>query len=197
MQKIFTVFIILFATFNVSTSMAEVAGVPVPAPVIDNSSPEMALRGYWAYMDWKGRVISQYIQSAVNSADAGLRNQLLGGERLALENWRDREYSQKFFQREVMKTVQLSDDSAEIVVHIRNVTPNEPAIDTGRMSKVNKLLFSQKASGRIFKYLLEKKGGDWKVMQVFAEKTIYSDKAGWEPAYVIPFAPTNTLALDP
>lgn len=197
MKKLSLIFALFFIVASALQAGDVVTTPAVQLPGIDNSSPEKALNSYWAYMDWQEQAISAFVQSTEYRLDMRFRNQILGGDRLALENWRDRKYSRKSFQREIIRSVQLTDDSAEIVAHIRNVTPNEPAIDPGRLSKKDKLIFSQKASGKIFKYLMEKKDGAWKVMQVFAEQSIYGDKAGWVPAYVIPFAPANTLALDP
>jgi len=197
LQKIVMVVLCLFSIAS-SIAMAEGgAGVSVPSPAIDTSSPEAALRSYWDYLDWRDRVSLQYIQSSEYRMDANLRNSLLDGERLALENWRDREHSPKIFRREIVKTIQLGAVSAEIVTHIRNVTPTEPAINPKRLGKMDKLLFGQKTNGRMFKYLMGKKDGAWKVQQVFAEQSIYGDKTGWEPAYTIPLMPANTIALDP
>lgn len=198
MQKLTMVSMVVLTTFNMSVSMAEEpTGISIPPPAIDTASPETALRSYWAYLDWKDRIVSQYIQSSVNRSDAGIRTRLLGGERLALENWRDREQSPKSFQREIIKTVQSGDDSAEIFAHIRNVTPIDPPVDPNRLSRVNKLLFSHRTEGVTFKYLLGKKDGAWKIMQVFSEGAVYGDKTGWIPVYTLPFAPVNSFSLDP
>lgn len=198
MKNIFISLIYMFFISCMSFAVAEEeADVLASLPAIDTSSPETALKSYWVYLDWKDRIFSQYLQSSTYRFDAQIRDRLLEGERLVLENWREKERFPKSFRREIVQIVQSGEDTAEIIAHIRNVTPNEPAAAPGNMSKVDKLMFSQKTNGRRFKYLMGKKDGAWRVTQVLVEKAIYGDKTGWEPAYTIPFAPANTLALDP
>jgi len=148
-------------------------------------------------MDWEEQVLAAVVQSPEYRLGTQFRNQILGGDRLALENRRDRERNQKYFRRTIIQSARLGEGSAEIVARIQNVTPVDADFDPKLLGRVDKLLFARKADGGEFKYVLEKLADGWRITQVLVSKTIYGEKNTWLPAYDILAIPANVLTLSP
>ena len=169
----------------------------VPPPAIDKSTPEKALNSYWAYLDWQEQVHDSYLQSAEYRMDKSVRNQVMGGDRLAFQNWSDLAYRQKKFLRTIVKAKSVSDNSTEIIARIQNVTPVAADVNPDLLSRSDKMLFSRKSTGDEIKFVIEKQADGWKVTQALVNNSFDGENGYWTPAYAIPAIPAYTLTVMP
>lgn len=145
-----------------SASSAE----PPPPPSIDLSTPEKALRSYWALRGWEGDVFNEKMKlHSANFVDTlphiqkittGTANQFFSTLRNSPRDVLD---------RHIDKISEENDGRVVIFVTIRNVTPI-PAD-----AKPTETQLQRRERGQKFEYILVAEGKDWKL----AEAWMYGD----------------------
>lgn len=163
-------------------------------PNPDLSTPDRALKSYWAQKDWQERLRRQTDDEIRKKVAAKLPTNtevyapVVTAELLAYWRWRDKQtglYQDK--QREIESVKQETESRAVALVRIRNVSP----IPEG--AKPEPWQIKARQRGEMFRYVIEKEGPDWKIAEVWENREgplgpplkLYSDLTPGFPAYVL------------
>lgn len=171
---------------------ASTARPPQPKP--DLSTPDRALKSYWAKKDWHERLMWQAEDDFRKKVVAKLpaKGEVLAtvvtAELLAYWRWHDKQISlyHDDKQREIESVKQETESRAVALVRIRNVSP----IPEG--AKPDSYQIKVRERGEMFRYVIEKEGPDWKIAEVWENheyplgpRKQYSDLAPRFPAHVL------------
>lgn len=147
-------------------SPASPADAPPPLPATDLSSPEKALRSYWALKTWEDEVFQEQRRLRAASFAAALphiQKVTTGTARQYFSNLRDA--PRDVLDRHIDGISREKDGRVVVFVTIRNVTPI-PADAEATEAKRQK-----RERGQKFRYVLVAEGNDWKI----AEAWTYGD----------------------
>lgn len=139
-------------------AVAAVVAEANPAPTIDTTTPDKALKSYWAVNDWIRATGFKKIDKAFHATANRAREQVTSGA--VRKNMTRDDYVLQLFDREI-ETVKVETESRAVaVVTIKNVTPiPEGADQEPRTLKVRE-------SGERYKYVLEKSEFGWGVSEI-------------------------------
>ncbi len=145
-------------------------GAAQPAVKIDTSTPENALKSYWAFLDWREHTAAEqavaYLQSKQHELEMAQRNQLMAGSRLTYEKQRDEKKPTNIFVREIKSVKMQGESKAVIVSHQKNVTAVDSKVDLKSPTQMQQMMLSLKESGDTFQYELERQPSGWRVTDV-------------------------------
>lgn len=152
-------------------------------PTIDASTPEALVRTYWALEDWQQKSVATELRIVVSPElqkyfDA--RVALSGGdfrvvadkELKTIDNPFDPPEFHPVLAREIVTVKKESATRAVVVTKIVNVTPLPANIKLDEGDRV------QRAYGEDVQYVVEKIGGEWRLMQALYRR--YPDTEQWE-----------------
>lgn len=151
------------ATGLLACQAARLAGSgPMPKP--DLSTPERALRSYWALKDWyfeAGRRADEEVERRLPEP-IEVYGAVSTGEARAYwsEPW---PRLQDKRQRDIEAIMQEAESRAVALVRVRNVTPIPPGVH-GSPQEVER-----REAGVMFRFLLEREGGEWKISQIWRD----------------------------
>ena len=153
-------------------SSAKASHEPAPPPPIDLSTPDRALKSYWARKDWYKGLIRDAVQKFENTLKLPRPPDVYGpitsGDALAY--WGEVKLDEETnVQRDIDTVKQETDSRAVALVRIKNITP----IPEGAQPSARQ--FKEREAGIMFRYVLEREGNSWKVAEVW----INSDLMGW------------------
>lgn len=158
--------------------------VAVPsAPAKDMTTPDRALRSYWAAQDAFDALEEAAIKARRAKA-AGLLPQYLTGE--AAAHFRKFDTApRETMQRDIVEVKTETASRATIVATIKNTTP----IPAG--SAPAQYLLDAKEKGDRYRYIMETEGGEWRVAQIWAWRD-YLSPPKWDK-YTVPELQASTL----
>ena len=167
------------------------AGKPAAAPTIDLSTPDRALKSYWAVLDWREvrtREIYAPTQSQRNElkvvADTFART-VTGN--IIRPNY-DKSDPPNLFIRDIKEVKVESESRAVIFAQIRNATPIPPELTPSADQA------KRRDEGDTYRYVLEKVEADWRVSEIWQPE--YSGRGWrkyWRSGPATPTVPTGTF----
>lgn len=141
-----------------------------PAVKIDTSTPENALKSYWAVMDWREQISANwanaYLQSKEHELESTQRKQVMGARRLSYESQADRTRPTITYVRTVQNVRMDGDNKAVIIANVKNTTPLVTTLDMKKLSRYQQTLVEFKARGDVFHYELEKQADGWRITEI-------------------------------
>jgi len=144
-----------------------------PDPEIDTTTPDRALKSYWAVGDWiRAKQLEKY-DAATKAAERKLIERVTAG--MVQKNRMDRDRPFQLFDRQIDEVKVETDSRAVAIVTIRNVTP----IPSGPVDQDARTL-GIRVSGERYKYVLEKTPSGWGVAEL-AEWDSYGRQ--WRKTY--------------
>ena len=158
----------------------------LPKPSVDQSTPDRALKSYFAIKD--------YLDARQYELDRDERGE-------ALQRWADfkplvtrdiwRDLSSpgsppNRFSRDLKEVKVESESRAVIIVTIRNTTP----IPAGAVP--DKYDEKRRSEGELYRYIMEKQGADWQVAEVWNWEDYKNDWVKRFPSDGLPHVPSLT-----
>ncbi|EJE48383.1 hypothetical protein PMI14_07193 [Acidovorax sp. CF316] len=144
----------------------------LPAPAADTSTPDRAIKSYWAMRDWYINIShADHTQRQSSPAEKKKREleDLLVSEEINKESrtpWR-----RETFERTIKEVKTETESRAVVLVNIKNNTQLAPDEVPDSFDR------KRRDEGEMYKYVLEKFGSNWKV----AEISSYRDyKKDWD-----------------
>lgn len=140
------------------------APAPPPPPQFDGSTPDRAIKSYWAIKDWEQKAIKTWLamddpttvavweQRALVLTDKLLRSKQEGRARYAVI---------QIYEREIQEVKVESDSRAVVVATVRNTTPLPADL---RLSASDE---QERTGGSRVKYVLEKGNKGWQVAELW------------------------------
>ena len=154
---------------------APAAGAP---PAIDVTTPDKALKSYWAVRDWiKEKEFKRYAAFRAGSEALGERNLLarvVGATILDHLSSTELRVLQ-VYERNMQEVKVETESRAVAVVTIHNVTP----MPAGASQDGQVLAWRNK--GKSYKYVLEKDLAGWRVAEIYEEGVL---KPGWQLSWM-------------
>lgn len=136
-------------------------------PTLNLSSPEKTLASYWAVKDWHEKAILAEALAEKNTAHSVFMKEME-----ELTEGETKKYFSNFqpgpltiLSRKVISKVEESAFRVIIVANVKNVTPI-PAGVSPAASDV-----ARREAGQDFKYILEKKNDEWRILEIWALHT--------------------------
>jgi hypothetical protein len=134
-------------------------------PTVDLTTPDRALRSYWALQDYRPAVLERDARewdrrhARYRAVSDSLDELILGGDALlTAQKNRGKSYEERY-AREILTVVQETDTRARVAAVIRNATP----IDSGVTPSRDDL--ERRRKGEEVQYILEKDARGWHVVQ--------------------------------
>lgn len=196
-------FFLLALLFLASVSTSTAQELPGNTLKINISTPENAVKTYWAYLEWQEDQAALAWNQPWVRDEQHYRTRLLAGERLEAEEQRDAERQRRIFKREILSVKQLSDTEAEVVSKVFNTLPiaipvSNPEDKRNRQEiREEKLWILQKQNGGEFKYILTKDQAGWKINQILMRTPIAYGPDTWSPYYTLRTMPFSGVSLAP
>jgi hypothetical protein len=145
-----------------AVSSTTAAPADIPAPEIDVSSPDRALKSYWAVKDHLRTVMHR---DDKKDHDRWLdRRAVLGRVTTATFKKAEEQPSRDgadTFQRDVIEVKVESDTRAVILTNIRNTTPIPPGAEASRSQ------LQERETGNRYRYVMDKDKDGWKVAEIW------------------------------
>jgi hypothetical protein len=174
-----------------SSAGTEATGPTPPIPKIDLSTPDRAIRTYWALQDHvsavrddpttaDGRLIARAMAASEKRATA--LNAILGGvttgaAKAELEAPTDMfgDTARVTMYREILEVKNESETRAVVLARVKNTTP----VPSGKRA------FDEEEArdGKVYRYVFEREAAGWKLAQVFSQSR-YSKE--WQPYFTPP-----------
>ncbi len=162
-------------------------GRETPPPGIDLSTPDKALKSYWAVLDWGLSPTSMPTpeQLAAMKRISDTFNRVVGPEMARPARV---ERDQEVFERDIMQVSVETASRAVILARVRNVSPIPDGVEaTARDLK-------KREDGDPYRYVIEKIGDDWRVTEVWEQGY---GSSGWSRTFRSrkskPMVPTMTF----
>jgi hypothetical protein len=148
-----------------ATELPEVAA-------IDVSTPDKALKSYWAVNDIERQRLQGVHREHHAKVEAvrAQRKDVMTGTLVA--SLKVREYPLETFTRDIIEVKVESESRAVIVTLLKNTTPVPPGAEVSDFSQ------RYRTNGERFKYILEKDQSGWKVAEVWEWEAFQN--AGWK-----------------
>jgi hypothetical protein len=163
---------ILFFGCSETTESTKFAPKP-QAPTLDLSTPDRALKSYWAQKDWLQALARRELESIMKGITSLYRDNMpkvTTGE--VSEYFRTASLQEdERFRREIISVRQETDSRAIALVKITNVTPIPSEAEPTKYD------LEMREKGEQFQYLLERHGEGWKV----ADVAKLSNGSTWHP----------------
>lgn len=145
--------------------MAEPNVIP---PTLNLSSPEKTLESYWAVKDWREKtILSEALAEGKNTVHLVFlkeMEELTEGEtKKYFSNFQPRPLT--ILSRKIISKVEESTSRVIIVANVKNVTPI-PADASPAASDI-----ARREAGQDFKYILEKKNNEWRILEIWSLHT--------------------------
>lgn len=157
------------------------------APVVDISSPDKALKSYWAVIDWKRRFDAAHYKASLESDWGRARNGAVA--KVAIPAFADNYTApQSTYEREIVEAKVETDTRATIHVVIRNSTPIPEGADVTDYDR------KRRAQGDKYRYVLERGDEGWKVAEIWEFDSIL-DKKWTKTAPHTPKPSAGTLTI--
>ncbi|WKL15960.1 hypothetical protein QYQ99_27240 [Comamonas testosteroni] len=154
-------------------------------PVIDISSPDKALKSYWAVVDWKRQLTARQHKDILQSKQTKLMDETYSKVTSPEISSRQRNHEVQTFDREIAEAKVETETRAVIHAVIKNSTP----IPEG--AEVTKSDRDRREQGNRFRYVLERGQDGWRVSEVW-EYSLYHDNK-WRKEY--PSSTTPTVSV--
>lgn len=178
--------VIIFGLLACSREPSMPTFTPPPQPQLDFSTPDRALKSYWAQKEWWNeyvRKVSERIHAQLPEYPEVMMQVTTG----QLKTYYSKpQFPEEKLQREIISVKQETDSRAVAIANIRYFT---------EISANLNLTYEQlreRERGTDFKYVLEREGKAWKVAEVW-RKWNYTER--WEKLYTRdkPFVPTFVI----
>jgi hypothetical protein len=133
------------------------------APQLDLSTPDRALKSYWAQKDWLkalGRLEQEPISKRLIARQKENMPKVTTGE--VADSFASETYFFMFddYRREILSVKQETDSRAVALVKITNITPIPKGVEATTKE------IEEREKGEDFHYTLEREGKEWRVAQV-------------------------------
>ena len=148
--------------------------LPQVRPAPDLSSPDRALKSYWAMQDWTRKTdvsdeeLARYAVRRKEWLEA--MTLVLTGEELS-DKQKVPSPTLEEYERDILEVRVETDTRAVALVRIRNVTPVPVGAEMSRISE------QQRLNGDQYRYIIEKTAVGWKVSEVW-RAPLYAGQ-GW------------------
>lgn len=156
-----------------------------PLPAIDISSPDKALKSYWAVIDWKRRLDAENYAMWRDSDRVRSTNDALAKVAVSAFAKKHTPGQVETFEREIVEAKVETDTRAIIKTLIKNSTPIPPGAEVTPYAK------RQRAQGDQYRYVLERDADGWKIAEVWEFDSIVDNK--WIKRG--PFEPKPSVAV--
>lgn len=158
-------------TKNNSVAVKEVAKAEEsePPPPIEVTSPDQALKSYWAVLDWRARVSDQQNKATLQSKLTASMDETYA--KVATPAiYERRSYTLSTFDREIVEAKVETDTRATILATIKNSTPIPAGADVTDRDR------ERREQGDRFRYVLERNQDGWRVAEVWEFNRFYDKK---------------------
>lgn len=139
----------------------EAPSTKIPPPVIDTSTPDRAIKSYWAFKDWEIAVSAanseKFLASDIGKQRNDLYPQLVSQDIVKSTAPRFRKDT---IERNIREVKTETESRAVIIVNLRNITPLQPE------DSPDKWDLERREKGDLIRYVLEKVGSAWKVAEI-------------------------------
>lgn len=142
---------------------------PLAAPQLDMTTPDRALKSYWAYVDWDLDRQAESSKQFLNSADYAERREV--HEKVAVRAIVDDHKGtplREIYQREILSATVETESRAVIAATIKNVTPLPQGMTLEPLDR------KKRDDGQRFRYVMEREGSNWKVAEIWAYESFLS-----------------------
>lgn len=171
-----TVLMLVVACGDSVTPPIKNAAANVPAPAVDVSTPDKALRSYWSTMDSVRAYRRQVYEESVPklaTVDAAL-NKVLAPPLMKVFA-ASKDGAPETFSRDIIEVKVESDSRAVVQAVVKNTTPIPAGADVTRQDE------EARRHGEPYRYILEKGEGGWRVAEIWEwEKYM---QQGWRKRY--------------
>lgn len=139
-------------------------------PVIDNTSPDKALKSYWSVVDWKKRLAAEKHKETLQSKQFKLSDETYAMVVTPEVSGNRKIYPVETFDREIIEAKVETDTRAVINAVIRNSTPIPDGADVTAYDR------KRREQGNRFRYVLERSQDGWKVAEIWEFDQFYDKK---------------------
>ena len=154
--------------------------VNINSLLIENMSPDLALKTWWRFLDAKKKLNAELCQknkTEQQKAFGELLPKIVQYDLLErLSNFNDCQ-AKKIYQREIQEVNTESDTRVVVFAVIKNTTP----IPSGAVP--NKYDAERRNNGFKYKYVLEKNETNWKIAEVYIHDEYEKKNGGWKKVY--------------
>lgn len=149
---------------------AEKPALPKPVkPAVDVSTPDKALKSYWAVKDWlEHSEISRRNADEFERQLITVREVTDGDAYATFYRGTRNAFVLEKFERDILDVKVDTESRATIMARVKNVTP--PSADDAPFIRS-----SSSNEGDVFRYVLEKNEGKWRVVQAWRRWISSSD----------------------
>lgn len=135
-----------------------------PLPTADTSTPDRALKSYWALLDWtnaNSHAVRKINRQSKDYKEGAAALKQLAVPRIAGENEEEYEAPLYVYSREIMTANVETESRAVVMATIKNVTPLPAGVQLDAQAQ------ERREKGSPYKYVLEKDNTGWKVAEVW------------------------------
>lgn len=161
-------------------------GSKVAMPDVDLSTPDRAIKSYWATLDairMTEHEMGLQVRSHFREAAAPLNSLFTAEVRRTREG---RETAIESFNRDIASVEVETESRAVIVATIRNTTPIPEGAELSRYDE------ERRRDGERYRYVLEREGDGWLVAEVWAYRDYRKDWDKMIPSDPTPMVPSLT-----